>query len=389
MEKTMLLSLISGLLVFLIMQFIILYKFMLRTKLKQEREKQANLLQQQSLKPEKEEKKDKATSTEQLDSARVIEKVETEVTEEKDWFSLCIKGKHDDAIKLLEAERAKAEDTKKLSLTADIAFAYYLWKKVDKAFGILKDLVKEHPDFGDGYYNLALIYKINNMPDEAIEVLKKGLNTVTKEEERASLLLYLSSIYIQVKDKKEIEQMITTLSLLTNKTASIYTELARLHCNLNKSTEAILNYREALRLEPENLHTRNEFAKYLYDIDKIEALKEYKKVISLDHKNEEAYGMAGNIYLELELNNKALEMYEKALKINPDASWILANIGNIYKNQGFYSKAKEYLEKALKLTPNYAYGIERLGDTLKNIEEEDKKEQEKLQKKNGTETEKK
>lgn len=383
----MLLSLIWALIIFLILQLIILYKFMLQNKLKQAKEKHETLLRQQSLQPEKEETKEK--STEQIESISIAENVNVELAEARDWFALCIQGKHPEAIKLLEEERARAEGIKKLDLTTDIAFAYYLWQKIDKSFGMLKDLIKNQPGYAGAYRNLAIIYDENNMKDEAIEILKQGLNVLTQDNERTSLLLYLSSIYIKLKDKKEIEQMITTLSSLTNKTTLIYGELARLHCNLSHSTEAISNYRNVLRLEPENTEIRNEFAKYLYDIDKIEALKEYKKLISLDPKNEEAYGMAGNIYLELELNNKALEMYEKALVINPNATWILANIGNIYKNRGFYSKAKEYLEKALKLLPDYTYGLERLEKTLKSIEEEDKKEQERLQKKDVTEEQKK
>lgn len=351
---------------FSVTAILLIVQYLLYIKLRERRavEKQKEKSQKQSLRPEIEE-----------------QKKQIQPEEKKDWFELCIEGKYENAIKMLEGERDSAEGEKKLDKSVDMAFANYLWGKKEEAFNILRKLIDQYPHYTDSYYYLGKFYNWSHMMKESIDILDRGI-TAVKEEEKPKLVLVLASIYRDIKDKEKIEQSITRLNSFTKKNADIFLEIARLYNSIEKDNEAILYYTRAIEIEPANVKNLLEFAEYLYDKNKkIEALKEYKKIISLDPKNYSAYGMIGNIYLELELNNKALEMYEKAHSLYPEGAWIIANIGNLYKNRGFYNKAKEYLEKALKINPEDDYAHDRLSSTLKFIEKENDKEKEILQKK--------
>lgn len=361
-------------LILIIIQYLFMY-----TKLKIGRaiEKQKEQSQKESLRPQMEVQKEEIPPKGPIASPEETKEMEKE---KKTWFDSLVEGKHEGAIEILEEEKKSASGGEKLDKSVDMAFVNYFWDKKEIAFNILIDLIHQHPEHTNAYYRLARFYKWSHMIEEAINILNKGISTV-EEKERTRLVLLLSSVYRDTKDKAKIEQTITRLNSLTNKTVDVFLELARLHDSLEKNGEAIFNYREALKVGPTNVKNLSEFAQYLYDKDrKIESLKEYKKIISLDPKNYDAYGMSGNIYLGLELNNKALEMYEKAHKFHPEGAWIIANIGNLYKNRGFYDKAKEYLEKALAIDPEDDYAHGRLSSTLKLIEKEIDKEKKILQK---------
>lgn len=82
-----------------------------------------------------------------------------------------------------------------------------------------------------------------------------------------------------------------------------------------------------------------------------EAEKKYIEIISLDHRNIEAYKKLGRLYLEQKNYDHAHETLEHILKLNPNDAETLIDLGLLQKQKGENEKALLTFERAVQLEP--------------------------------------
>ncbi len=160
---------------------------------------------------------------------------------------------------------------------------------------------------------------------------------------------------------------------------------------------AILSYKSALQLNPDNDHAQHglgnalriqgdlsaalpyiqqaiimqpEIAEYHNTLGMLfqqkgefeKAITFHKRAINLDAKYAAAYCNLGVALKNLSRTEEAIAAYQQALKINPNMPEVHNNLGNLLRIMGDITKAKASLKKALKLRPDYP-------DAKKNLDE--------------------
>ncbi|MFT3912207.1 MAG: tetratricopeptide repeat protein [Ferruginibacter sp.] len=121
-----------------------------------------------------------------------------------------------------------------------------------------------------------------------------------------------------------------------------------------KYDEAIILFREAQLLDPQNINYPYEIA-YAYT-----EKKEYKKASDiletlLDHKD--VFGMVyqalGNAYDNQGMREKAIQTYENGLKKFPNSGELYLELGNMQTVKKEYTKALAYYEKGIEMDPRF------------------------------------
>lgn len=83
-----------------------------------------------------------------------------------------------------------------------------------------------------------------------------------------------------------------------------------------------------------------------------EAIKAYKRAISIKPDFAEAYNFLGHVYIDLGMNREAIEEFKKSIKIKPNVS-AYCNLGHAYINLHMSREAIEACNKALEIEPDY------------------------------------
>jgi tetratricopeptide (TPR) repeat protein len=88
---------------------------------------------------------------------------------------------------------------------------------------------------------------------------------------------------------------------------------------LERFSEALDSYDEALKLEPKNAELWYNKAKTFEKLDKPhEAIESYDEALRIDLNHVDAWYSRGMVMVNLGKNKEALECFDKALELNPD-----------------------------------------------------------------------
>jgi protein O-mannosyl-transferase len=118
--------------------------------------------------------------------------------------------------------------------------------------------------------------------------------------------------------------------------------------------EAILEYREALRLNPYNWLAHCNLGIALIDKGNIdEAILEYKEALRIVPNNVSVHYYLGRAFNDKGNFDDAIQQYQKALQINPSHVKSYNSLGVAYSNKGMLDEAIQKYYEALKVDPNY------------------------------------
>ena len=128
--------------------------------------------------------------------------------------------------------------------------------------------------------------------------------------------------------------------------ASIY------YNNKHDYKKAVLLFKRALALQPDNLKIRHDLISPLIMMGRWkQALKQADFLISKQSDNENYYNIKGFILLWQKKYKKSLVYFKKALALSPERSDILLNTGVAFSLTGDYSKAEKILHHVMKNSP--------------------------------------
>jgi len=144
------------------------------------------------------------------------------------------------------------------------------------------------------------------------------------------------------------------------KVKEFITQGIKLH-DEKKYPEAILSYKEALKIEPGNPNANYEIAFTLMSTgankDAIPYLERVTK--TKNGTTASAYDMLGSIYDDLDEKEKAIANFKMGIEANPGNQGIYYNIAITYGRMGKDKEALSYLIQSLKMKPLHA-GSHRL-----------------------------
>lgn len=140
-------------------------------------------------------------------------------------------------------------------------------------------------------------------------------------------------------------------------------------------SEALVNLREAVALEPENPAYHDSLGRLLLELLQIEpAIEQFRKAVDLDPKLADAYFYLGTALAEAKRWEEAVTSYQTALALPTLTLPDLANqnLGVAFLNEKRYAEAERSLRFALSLNPEMQAAYYNLGLVL--VAEERKEE---------------
>ncbi len=134
-----------------------------------------------------------------------------------------------------------------------------------------------------------------------------------------------------------------------------HTNLAHALLAQERFAEAILHYRRALELKPDDVSGHYNLGWALsvpgsFD----EAVKQLREAIRIDDEHAEAHGQLGVVLFRLGQVEQAQEHCRRAVELAPEDPEIVFNLGLLLAKQGQFNEAIDVLQRAISLDPNYA-----------------------------------
>ncbi|VAW31360.1 hypothetical protein MNBD_CHLOROFLEXI01-176 [hydrothermal vent metagenome] len=186
---------------------------------------------------------------------------------------------------------------------------------------------------------------------------------------RADLLYTLATQYEMVGNPEKALELINEAEKFADPTnirqlSSIYSGRGNIFQSLNQYEEALADYEEALRLDPEDSMTySNRGIVFLHQREYEAALADYRKAIQLNPEYAKAFFNRGNTYLDLERYVEALADFGEAIRLNPEYAKAFYNRGNTYLALERNKEALADFGEAIRLNPKHAKAFYNRGHT--------------------------
>ena len=136
---------------------------------------------------------------------------------------------------------------------------------------------------------------------------------------------------------------------------------------MGKLEEAVVQYRQALALQPAYAMAHNNLGTTLGELGKPEeAVVHYRQALALQPALAEASYNLGNVLKEQGKVEEAIVLYRQALALRPAYAMAHNNLGNALKEQFKLDEAVAHYRQALAVQPDYADAYNNLGIVLRD-----------------------
>jgi arylsulfatase A-like enzyme/Flp pilus assembly protein TadD len=193
---------------------------------------------------------------------------------------------------------------------------YEAAKNLPEAAALRQRILAMRPEVASSYVNLAESQERMMKSDDAVRTLEQGLNRFPDSE---ALLLRLGNTFMATgRVKKALEAFDKVLKTNSRSFDALLASALMLDA-IGQKADALIYYRNALEIEPENRYGRTGYAQSL---------------------------AATGQFVE------AIQIYENLSREHPDDPAILQDLGIAYSYAGNLSRSIECLEKVISLRPN-------------------------------------
>lgn len=132
-----------------------------------------------------------------------------------------------------------------------------------------------------------------------------------------------------------------------------------------KFDEAIIQYIEALKINPRLAKAHNNIGRILADKEQTdEAITRFRQALAIDPSLIEAHMNLGRALGNKGLTDESLAQFALALKIDPDKSEIYEDMGKAVAKKKLFDQAIDYFNHAIKMNPRSANAINGLGNAF-------------------------
>ena len=196
------------------------------------------------------------------------------------------------------------------------------------------------------------------------DVILEG-ERLLKERQNDAQLIYilgLSSINIQkfINAETYFEKLV-----LFNKSAENFYILANVQKKLKKFDEAIVSFKEAIKLNPNFSEAYNNLGSTQKSLNKNEeAIFYYKKAIKLNRNNFEAYYNLTNLYFSLEYYKEAIDYFKNIINSEIRHEEICEKYTICLFKTGKKNEVKDFVLKIISKYPNNRTLNNLLGQSL-------------------------
>ena len=181
----------------------------------------------------------------------------------------------------------------------------------------------------------------------------------------AAMAILAGCAWQQTSCWRDSEALWTHTLACTARNAAAHNDLGLVLAARGRVDQAIVQYQEALEIEPGYALARTNLGLALAARGRVdEAIAQYQEALQIkpdlaDARNNLGTALAGNGQL-----NEAVVQYEKALEIRPDYAQAHNNLGKALADLGQVDRAIAHYRKALEIKPDYAKAHYNLGVML-------------------------
>ncbi|MCH7761865.1 tetratricopeptide repeat protein [candidate division TA06 bacterium] len=130
--------------------------------------------------------------------------------------------------------------------------------------------------------------------------------------------------------------------------------IAKLLAKQGKLDEAMVEYREVLRLNPTSALSHIGFGHALFRRGRLdEAGEHYEEALRAAPDSVEAHAGMGSVFFQKGQFGRAIRSYREALRLDPQNVMMHNNVGSALMQQGNLQEAIEHFKKALSIDPTF------------------------------------
>jgi arylsulfatase A-like enzyme/Flp pilus assembly protein TadD len=226
---------------------------------------------------------------------------------------------------------------------------YYLGEAA-KSIGLLRDLIRDRPDYAEPYTFLMTIYEKQELTAEAEAVLRKG---AADNPRNYKLVLQHGGLLAELGRNDEAIGVLMKAAALIDWDPELWNYLGLAYMNKGDLDQAKTAYDRARSLDPKyapvlcNLGTVHwTLARKNKDQAALEkALDYYKQALEADPNYAAAYNGLGAVYRLTGDRDAAIFCWGEAVRLDPTHKFALYNLGVAYLEKGDKANALTYLKR--------------------------------------------
>jgi len=150
--------------------------------------------------------------------------------------------------------------------------------------------------------------------------------------------------------------------------ASAYNNLGDTYLAIGDLPHARENLEHALQLDPEYAEAHNNLANVLVQMNQLaEAKKHFEEAVRIFPRFALAQNNLGKLHMQMGEPIDAIKQYKAALAIDPEFADAHFDLGNAFQANGQFQAAKEQYDMALRINPRFLEAYNNLGAALNNL----------------------
>ncbi len=232
----------------------------------------------------------------------------------------------------------------------NLVTCYEALGKIQTAISMLEEMVYVNQKFILPAQKLASLYIKTNQPNKAKDIFDRIL---LKNNPTPEILHQYAILSSSLCDTDTAEKILKKVIKMNPSIAKAHKDLGIIYLNKRLFDYAEDEFKEALRLAPNDFEIIFEYGNFLYSISKNnDAERYYQEALELEPDNVLVLTFLALNKLILNQLDSAKEYIMKALKINPDHEYILFCAGRILYARKEFEEAKTYLIRAVEQNPD-------------------------------------
>jgi superkiller protein 3 len=242
------------------------------------------------------------------------------------------------------------------------ALAHALEKKgeSDEAIAVFQELTRLRPGNGRHLLCLGGVLQNRGRAQEATAALDAGIvafrEDIRKRADDARTRGMLGDgLRLQGKLDEAIAEYREVIRLEPDQ-ADAHNWIGAILCDQkHEYGAAAAEFREAIRLEPDNAWAHNNLGNALGYQGKLEAAAaEFREAIRLEPDHAGGHSSLGNALRKQGKVDEAIAEYKEAIRLQPDYVWAHRNLAEALKSQGKVDEAVAEYKEAIRFKPDYA-----------------------------------
>jgi serine/threonine protein kinase/Tfp pilus assembly protein PilF len=223
----------------------------------------------------------------------------------------------------------------------------------DSSRKFLEKAVELDPTFAVAYLHLASAYDALGNTKASKEAYEKAKTFSAKATDKESLYIEANYASAIERDPEKKFRILKQMAEKYPKEKIVHYDLGLYYENRNMLDQAIEEYQEALKLDPNFGFVLNEIA-YVHvqkgDFEK--AIEYFKKYASISPGDANPIDSMAELYLRMGRIDEAIAKYKEALEITPDFYMPAWSIGYIHALKEDYSEATRWFDKYIDSAPS-------------------------------------